>query len=954
MNGRIAAALALAAVATLALTASASAAFNITGFDTTYTKANGTPQTEAGSHPYAITTKVEFSTKPDPKNPAREIGDGSPKNLTVEFPAGLIGSRDAVPHCSNADFLIKELVPGNEFPVSHCPNDTAIGILRVLAPGESLAEPEPGTNLTGVYNLTPPPGVAAKIGFIFLNVPIALSIRVNPSYPYNLVGTLENTSDIEPVGATELTIWGNPSSPVHSPERGQCVGNENPVSCPTAVPEEAFITLPRSCEGPLHTTYRANSWETPETFVTGSAASALELTGCNELGFAAATASKPTSESAETATGLDFGLDIEDPGLVDPAKRAQSDIRKTTVVLPEGMTVNPGVASSLSACSPVQLAAETLASEPGEGCPQGSKLGSVEVETKLLKGEVLEGQVFAATQDDPATTAPGSENPFDSMIAIYLVIKDRDIGVLVKRAGRIDPDPRTGRLTTVFGEPGQEIPQFPFSHLRFHFSSAAPAPLATPASCGTYTTTATFNPWANPAEVFPSASSFPISAGTGGGPCPSGTPPFKPGFEAGSTSNRAGSYSPLFLRFTRNDGEQEPTRLDAVLPTGLVPRLAGVPECSDAAIAAAKIKTGRQELAAPSCPQGSQIGRTLGGAGVGSPLTYVPGQIYLAGPFGGDPLSIVAITPAVAGPFDAGTVVVRQSIDLDPETYVGEVDGSHADPLPHALKGIPLKLRDLRVYVDRPNFTLNPTGCEQKQIAADVFGSASDLFSAADDTPASLAYPYRAAGCAALPFKPKLTLSLKGGTKRNDHPALKSVLTYPKGETTYANVGKAVVKLPPSEFIDNARIQNPCTRVQFAAQKCPKGSVLGSAKATTPLLDEPLEGPVYFRSNGGERLLPDVVADLKGQFHVVLVGKVDSRKGRIRTTFDRVPDAPVTKFTISLFGGKKGLLVNSRNLCAHDLRADVKLKGQNGRPYDSRPVVTTSCKNGKKGGGKRR
>jgi hypothetical protein len=253
------------------------------------------------------------------------------------------------------------------------------------------------------------------------------------------------------------------------------------------------------------------------------------------------------------------------------------------------------------------------------------------------------------------------------------------------------------------------------------------------------------------------------------------------------------------------------------------------------------------------------------------------------------------------------------------------------------LQGIPLRLRDLRVNVDRPDFTLNPTSCEPLQTKAAVFGVQS---------PFQATSPYRATNCAALKFKPKLTLKMLGGTKRGDHPALKSTLTYPKGPG-YANIGRAVVKLPPSEFIDNAHIQSPCTRVQFNANSCPKGSILGNAEAISPLLDEPLKGKVYFRSNGGERLLPDVVADLQGLFRIVLVGKVDSVKGRIRTTFDQVPDAPVSKFTLNLKGGKQGLLVNNRNLCAKVLKADVQMSGQNGRAHNTRPVVKTSCKKGK-------
>jgi hypothetical protein len=936
---RVTLAVAMVALAALALVSSAQAAFSIKGFDVTYTNQEGAPVTQAGSHPFAVTSQIEYSTK---EVGGKLLNDGSPKNLTVSLPPGFVGDRDAVERCSNADFL--NVGPNNDF--SDCPNETVVGVLRVSPPGEPVSGGDRGP----AFNLNAPPGYAAKIGFILLHVPVALLIRVNPDYPHNLIATLDHTADIEPIGGAQLTLWGVPAAKAHDKERGKCLlGGE----CPVAIPKRPFITLPRSCEGPLSTLYAANSWEEPGNVLTGAAASTLETTGCEEpeLELKPQIAAHPTTEQAESASGLEFNLDIEDEGLTDPVGVAQSDMKKTVVTLPAGMTINPAAAAGLAACSPADLARESVDSQPGEGCPEASKLGSAEVETKLLTGEVINASVYVATPDDPATAQPGAENPFDSLLAIYLVIQDRDLGISVKLAGRVQTDPLTGQLTTTFGEPGQEIPQFPVSHLRFHFRSPAPAPLVTPPACGQFTTEVQITPWANPSAPLGVPSSFPIAAGPGGGACPAPTPPFKPGFLAGSADNTAGAYSPFYLRLTRNDGEQEITRLDAVLPPGLVGKIAGLAKCPEAAIAAAKAKSGRQELAAPSCPAASRIGRTLGGAGVGPQLTYVPGSIYLAGPVGGDPLSIVAITPAVAGPFDVGTVVVRQALTLDPVTGEAKIDGSKSDPIPHILKGIPLRLRDLRVYVDRPNFTLNPTGCEPKLTKAAVFGSFVNPFSAADDVPAAVTSPYRATNCAALGFKPKLSLSLKGGTRRSDHPSLKSVLTYPRGPG-YSNIAKAVVILPRSEFIDNAHIQNPCTRVQFAAHACPKGSILGTAKAITPLLDEPLEGPVYFRSNGGERLLPDVVADLNGLFHIVLVGKVDSVKGRIRTTFDQVPDAPVSKFTLKLNGGKKGLLVNSRSLCATPLRADLKLSAQNGRVQTTKPLVKNSCHGGKKGRGK--
>jgi hypothetical protein len=906
--------LALLAMASLAAfaSASASAAFSIESFDIAYEDKEGNALTQAGAHPFAVTSDVAFSIKENAKG--EPVPDGSPKDLSFSLPPGFVGDRGAVEFCESKDFLFVD----DKFQVSKCPDESVVGVLQVRAPGESS-----GGDIGPAFNLDPPPGVAAKIGFILLHVPVALLIRVNPVYPHNLIATAQNTSDVEPLGGVSLTIWGDPSDEAHDSERGQCTVKGG--SCPVPRLNRPFITLPRSCEGPVFTTYVASSWEEPGNLLSGASENPLTTDGCEKVKFDAGVTAKPTTADAESASGLLFGLDIEDTELTNPTGIANSDIKKAVVRMPEGMTLNPSAAVGLQSCSPAQLEEETLTSEPSEGCPSASKVGTVEVETKVLEGEVIKGEVFVASQND---------NPFNSTFAIYMVIRDRDLGLLVKLAGRLEADPVTGQLTTTFGEPGQLVPQFPVSHLRFRFREGPRGPLVTPPACGDHTATATFTPWANPGSPFTVPATFQVGSGIGGGPCPSGTPPFAPSLTAGSTNNTAGAYSPFFLRLTRKDGEREITRLDAVLPKGVVGKIAGMTRCGDAEVNAAKAKSGKAELAAPSCPAASKIGSTLGGAGVGEVLTYVPGSVYLGGSFAGNPLSIIAITPAVTGPFDIGTVVVRQGLSLDQSTGEVLIDGAAGGQIPRILAGIPLRLRDLRVDVDRPDFTLNPTNCDPLMTKASVFGV---------QTPFQASAPYRATNCAALKFKPKLTLKLQGGTKRGDHPALKSTLTYPKGPG-YANVGRAVVKLPPSEFIDNARIQTPCTRVQFNANACPKGSILGTAKAFTPLLDEPLEGPVYFRSNGGERLLPDVVADLKGLFHIVLVGEVDSVRGRIRTTFNQVPDAPVSKFTLNLKGGKKGLLVNNRNLCAKTLKADVKMSGQNGRAHDTRPVVKTSCK----------
>jgi hypothetical protein len=332
----------------------------------------------------------------------------------------------------------------------------------------------------------------------------------------------------------------------------------------------------------------------------------------------------------------------------------------------------------------------------------------------------------------------------------------------------------------------------------------------------------------------------------------------------------------------------------------------------------------------PSCPAASQLGTVSAGAGSGPSPFFVQGKVYLAGPYKGAPLSIAIITPAVAGPFDLGAVVVRAGLYVDESTAQITVK---SDPLPTILQGIPLDVRSVAVQVDRNQFTLNPTNCEEKAITAQLTSLAGAV--------ASLQSHFQVGGCAGLGFKPSLKLSLKGATKRTGHPSLTATVTYPKGGS-YTNIARAQVTLPHSEFLDQAHIKTICTRVQFAAKACPAASVYGHAKAITPLLDAPLSGPVYLRSSNHE--LPDLVADLNGQVEVTLVGRVDTGKsGGIRNTFEAVPDAPVSKFVLSMQGGKKGLLVNSADICGKPQRAIVNLTAHNGKTLKMTPVIANSC-----------
>jgi hypothetical protein len=941
--------LVFALLAALSIAPAARAEFGVRDFDVTFTNADGTPATQAGSHPFAMTTTENFNTFIDPK--FGESPDEAVKDLLIEQMPGLTGKPTSTARCSTLDFLAEEdlVIDGKKINGRYnaCPDGSAVGTTLL-----SLETPEPIAS-AAVYNLVPPPGVAMKLGFWALSVPVTVELTVSPDPPYDVVASATNIAQPVRFFGSELTLWGNPADKAHDSLRGKCVfaGNDSPEilsngNCPANTSPEPFLTVPRACEGPLETSYEADSWVHPGVFVKGSVLThddatppnPLGFTGCGKLGFNPSITAKPTTRAAQSPSGLDFSLDVNDEGIGNPSGLAQSDIRKAVVTLPEGFTINPSIAEGLAICNEAELARETASSAPGAGCPEASKVGTVEVETPLLD-EQVNGSLYVAKP---------YENPFGSLVAMYLVIKNPTLGIVVRQPLKVEPDPVTGRLTTV----AEELPQLPFSHFRLHFREGARSPLASPPACGSYEAEATLYPWSGGA-AFTTTSAFQIISGPASGPCPSGgLPPFRPGLVAGTLNNAAGHYSPFNLRLFRSDSEQEITHFSIKLPPGLIGKLAGIPFCSDAAIAAAKARTGphggAEELAAPSCPAASEIGHTLVGAGVGSALAYAPGKLYLAGPYHGSQISLVAITAGVVGPFDIGTVVVREAFKIDRETAEVFIDATGSDPIPHIIKGIPTHLRDIRAYTDRPQFVLNPTSCRRTSTATTVLGSGLDFGSEADDRPVTVSTPFQAADCAALDFKPRLSMRLRGATRRGGHPRFSATLRMAgSGES---NVKYAQVTLPRSEFLENAHIRTICTRVQFRAEQCPPGSIYGHARAVTPLLDEPLAGPVFLRSS--EHQLPDLVAELRnGQIVVDLVGRIDSLQGRIRNTFEAAPDAPVNSFTLTMAGGKKGLLVNSTDLCRAPHRAIADFRAHNGKQLRLRPRLRADCAKGK---GKRR
>ena len=821
---------------------------------------------------------------------------GLTRDTDIHLPPGVIGNPQAIPRCSVLQF--------GGSTENTCPINTQVGVAELVLGGDT-----PGSFIEPIYNLEPPKGgdIVARFGLYAAIYPTIVNVRIDP-HDYSIVASVEGAAAAAGLVGAKTTIWGVPADPVHNEfritpqealEGGAPAGGRE-----SGLPEVPFLSNPTDCTLERQLSVTATSYGEPNSPSTKTVPFP-KITGCGKLAFDPTFTAIPTNPEASAPTGLEADLTI--PQDETPKGLATSTLKGAVVSLPEGMTVNSAAGDGLAACSAEEVHFEE--NVPAQ-CPDAAKIGTAEIDAPALE-RVIKGAVYQRTPE------PGH------LFRFWLV--SDELGVHLKLPAEINTNPLTGQVTTLFlgiASLGGN-PQVPVRSIKLNVFGGPRAPLATPPSCGTYQTHYEFTPWSGKA---PSVGDAPMQIVSG---CNKGG--FAPRLTAGPLSFAAGAFTPFTMTLTRQDGEAKPASLEVHLPQGLLAKLGGVPLCGDA------------EAATGNCPAGSQVGTLNAASGVGPLPLWIPQPgksptaIYLAGPYKGAPYSIVAKVPAQAGPFDLGTIVNRSAIYVDPNTALATVK---TDPLPQILEGVPILLRALHVDINRPEFTLNPTSCKEKQISATVQATNGQI--------ANPQTPFQATNCAKLAYTPKLKLSFKGSTKRSGNPAVSATLTQPPGQ---ANTAATTVILPSSEFIDQSHINNPCTRVQFNEGACPPSSVLGHVSATSPLLDQPLSGPVYFRSNGGERELPDIVADLNGQIHIVLVGFIDSvhKKGsevsRVRTRFANVPDAPVTSFKISFFGGKKGLIENHVNLCAKTRRMKLNFTAQNGRTQNTEPAIAIAgCK----------
>jgi hypothetical protein len=890
---------------------------------------------QAGSHE-DLTTSFDFVHEED--LPAKTHNDV--RTIIVNLPAGFDASDTAVPTCSQSQLLG---FAGEDGQLPTCPVASQVGQISLELGNTRSADLAPVHITVPLYNMEVTSfGVAAQLGFKTQVFTTTLQVSVRPG-DSGLTVTTPNIPKDE-INDISVTTWGVPAAHEHDAQRGEACGAElelppechNELGGPQAAGLQAkpFLSNPTSC-GTFTASLEADSWEAPEPFSTAST-EVGPIEKCGTVPFEPSIEVHPTTLSAESPTGLNVST-IVPQAWENPYSPATANLKNTTVTLPQGITINPGGGSGLGACTPQQYESETSSSIPGEGCPPESKIGSIEIETPIL-AEKIDGAVYVAKPYD---------NPFNSLLALYIVAKDPERGILIKVAGKIELNPVTGQLTTTF----DNTPQQPFSKFTLKFRPGATAPLVSPAACGSYDAQGALTPWSSELNEprLVSSEPFAITSGVHEGSCPSGgVPSFKPQVITGTENNASGSYSPFYLRILREDGEQEITRFSTTLPPGLTGNLTGIPFCSDADIQAAREVDGAEELEHPSCPAASEVGRTIVGAGVGTVLAQTPGKLYLAGPYNGAPLSLVSITSAVVGPFDLGTVVIRFALNINPSTAQVEVSANGSDPIPHIIKGIVVHVRDIRVYVDRHDFTLNPTSCAPTTISNVVTGAGADYTNPADQVPITVSSGFQAASCASLQFKPGFEVSTSGKTSKADGASLTAKLTMPGAFGSQANIRQVKVDLPKQLPSRLTTLQKACTAAQFDANPagCPAASVVGHATAITPLIPEPLTGPAYFVSHGGEAF-PSLIVVLQGYgIKIDLVGTTFiSKAGITSSTFKTVPDQPVTSFELTLPTGRDSALAANGNLCTSSLAMPTAFVAQNGMEvHRSTPIAVTGCK----------
>jgi hypothetical protein len=887
--------LAAAVVLAISTAAPAAAAEHIDAFSTT------TSTEQAGGHPDLETT---FALQSPGEPEAAE-------NVIFNAPEGVFGNPNAITQCTSVDFALDE-----------CPSNSQVGLITIHANYEGNPDYLLGT--APIYDLEPGSSTAI-FAFIVptLNIPVNIPVAVRTESDYGLRFTVQDISQLTPLASADLTFWGLPSSPGHNSQRfpkgipgnpAGCVGllNASCILTPTrsSLPNNPLTDNPTTCTAEsLATTLEVQTYQDP-AHLSRAEAGYPATTGCEREVFKPVLFASPTTEETDSASGLNVELSAPQ---FEGFAASPSEIKSATVTLPPGFTINPDAADGQTMCTEAEA---NFNSEGPTECPDSAKIGTFLIATPVLNGR-LEGSVYI-----------GEPKPGDQYRLFEFA---SGFGINAKLVGSVKPDPQTGQLTAVFNN----LPQAPFDDFQLHLFSGERALMATPTVCTIYPVNADFSPWDEALSNQQSSQVFGLEKGPHGAPCPGQIRPFNPSLVAGTVNPTAGAFSSFSLLLSRQDGDQYLGHLNFTMPPGLTANLHGITYCPEAEITAAAINTGRSEQANPSCPSSSEIGSSNVAAGPGSHPFHAIGRIYLAGPFQGAPLSLVAITPALAGPYDYGTVVVRVALHIDPTDAHVIAD---SETVPSIIGGVPIRMRSIQVNIDKPNFMINPTNCNPFSVASEGIGD--------QGTVTSFSSVFDIVDCGALGFSPKMSITQLGGPKataRSQDPSLAIELNTRAGD---ANIKSVAVTLPKAFEIDQRHLGNLCSRAELAADQCAGRQAIGTATTNTPLLEAPLSGPVYAVSGFG--VLPHLVFILGGQ--VALMPEAESSSvqgGRLKTVVPVVPDAPIGHFRFTLFGGKQGYLVNTQSLCASTPLVTVELAGQNGKTITQQLKTKTACKSKK-------
>jgi hypothetical protein len=903
-------------------------AFGAENYELSPEEEGGVPDTQAGSHPFQLTATLTFNTKAAPVFEQSLSEEATPevqpvamtKDLRFNLPPGLVGNPTPLPKCRLSVFV----KPTEEV---HCPDDTAIGVATPITTHVSdLFVPLALT--VPLYNIEPAVGEPARFGFVTPVGPVILDTSVRTGGDYGVVVTVPDIPDDIAFIGTQVTFWGVPADARHDTARGVCLDKYEghlpnlttpEFACSLQEKPQPLVIMPTSCEGPWHSSVQGDPWEDigqfsiPKEYTfSNNSGEQVSEDGCNRLNFEPSISVAPDGQQASTPTGLTVGVHVDQEASLNPTGLTESTVKNTTVTLPAGVALNPAGADGLSACSTSQVALDSPAEQE---CPESSKVGTVEISTPLLPNPLV-GAAYLATQD---------QNPFGSLVALYLVVYDPVSGVRVKLAGEVKPNLETGQLVSTFNE----TPPLPFEDLKIHFFGGSRAPLGTPALCGSYTTTASIAPWSGnpPAE---SSSEFHITSGPNGSSC-SDPLPFKPELTTGSLNIQAGAFTPFTMTMSREDGNQNLDAIQLKMPSGLLGTLSNVKLCGEA------------EGNAGTCGPESLIGHTTVSVGLGgNPYTVVGGEVFITGPYDGAPYGLSIVNPAKAGPFDLGKVIVRAKIEVNPENAALTITSDSTGPyrIPQMIDGIPLQIKHVNVSIDRPDFTFNPTNCAPQEIGGGL--------TSGEGTVSQLHVPFQVTNCAVLGFKPIFKVSTAGKTTRAKGASLNVTLTYPKAPFgSQANIGKVKVDLPKQLPSRLTTLQKACPDSVFNQNPaaCPPDSRIGSATATTPVLPVHLEGPAYFVSHGGAKF-PELIIALSGEgVTVYLHGETFiSPQGITSSTFRTIPDVPIGVFELKLPQGPDSALAANGNLCTSTLKMPTTFVGANGLSLkQSTPIMVTGC-----------